>query len=30
MVIQFHDLHDPALMSQHLKNIGKAIGMGGL
>jgi hypothetical protein len=26
IVLQFHDLHDPAIMTQHLKNIAKAIG----
>ena len=27
IVVQSHDLHDPAIMIQHLKNFARAIGM---
>ena len=30
IVIQLHDLHDPALMNQHLKNIAQADWNGGI
>ena len=26
IVVRFHDLHDPIIMTEHLKNIAKAIG----